>query len=106
MKRRIIIFILFSVSTVACQAQKAELSLQWKDFDFSEAGIKTALPCEPSKSVKTFQKEPKLAQVYQYACEKDGFKFSVSLSEHFDEFDPKKVKDSIDNIEQGLRDGI
>lgn len=104
--KRITILLTLVFFIISCQTQKADSSLQWKDFDFSEAGIKIALPCEPSKSIKTFQKEPKLAQVYQYVCEKDEFKFSVSLSEHFEEFDPKKVKDSIDSIEKGLRDGI
>ena len=105
MKRKILLLV-FVFFIISCQAQKADLSLQWKTFDFSEAGIKVSFPCEPSESVKTFQKEPKLAKVYNYTCKKDGFEFSVSLAEHFGKFNPEKVKDSIDDIEKGLRADI
>ena len=66
----------------ACAAQTRS-DLEWKTFDFSDSGIQIALPCEPSKEAKIFQKEPKLAQRYAYECKKDNLDFSVSLAEHF-----------------------
>ncbi len=89
----------------ACAAQ-THSNLEWKNFDFSDSGIKVALPCEPSREAKIFQKEPKLAQRYAYGCKKGNFDFSVSLAEHFGEFDLNKAKESFDGIEEMLRKSI
>ncbi len=89
----------------SCTAQTRS-DVEWKTFDFSDSGIKVALPCEPSREAKVFQKEPKLAQRYDYGCKKNNLDFSVSLAEHFNEFDPNKAGESFDNIEEMLRNSI
>lgn len=88
-----------------CAAQN-RLDVEWKIYDFSDSGIKIALPCEPSREAKVFQKEPKLAQRYAYGCKKDNFDYSVDLAEHFNEFDPNRAKESFNNIEEMLRNSI
>src|SRR5687768_14825295 len=82
----------------ACTAQ-THSNFEWKMFDISDSGIKVSLPCEPSREAKVFQKEPKLAQRYAYGCKKDNFDFSISLAEHFDNFDPAKAKERFDGVE-------
>ena len=96
---------LYLILFCACAAQTHSNS-EWKKFDFSDSGTKVALPCEPSREAKVFQKEPKLAQRYAYGCKKDSFSYSISLAEHFGEFDPNKVKESFDGIEEMLRKQI
>src|SRR5688500_9153870 len=83
----------------SCVAQTSS-DVEWKTFDFSDSGIKIALPCEPLREAKVFQEKPKLAQTYTYGCKKDNFDFSVSLAEHFNEFDPNKAKESFDGVEE------
>jgi len=102
LKALLFVFLTFWCS---CAAQTRS-DIEWKTFDFSDSGIKAALPCEPSREAKVFQKEPKLAQTYTYGCKKDNLDFSVSLAEHFNEFDPNKAKESFDNIEEMLRNSI
>jgi len=106
MRKINLVFILCVFLCLSCNAQKEDSSLMWKNFDFPDAGIKINLPCEPSKNVKIFQEEPKLAQVYRYSCEKEGIKSSVSLAEHFGEFDKSKVKEAIDGVERVMREEI
>jgi hypothetical protein len=106
MRKTNIVLMLCVLFCWTCSAQKESSKLIWKNFDFSDAGIKVSLPCEPSKSVKTFQEEPKLAQVYKYSCEKEVLKFSISLAEHFGEFSQSEVKDAIDGVERVMREGI
>ena len=101
---RTLLFVYLALSC-ACSAQ-THSNPEWKTFDFSDSGIKIDLPCEPSREAKVFQKEPKLAQRYAYGCKKDNLDFSVSLAEHFNEFDPNKAKQSFDGVEEMLRNSI
>jgi uncharacterized DUF497 family protein len=101
---RMLLFICLALlSTCAAQTHS---NFGWKIFDFSDSGIQIALPCEPSKEAKIFQKEPKLAQRYAYECKKDNLDFSVSLAEHFGEFDPNKTKENFDFTEKMFRQTI
>ena len=102
LKTLLFVYLAFCCS---CAAQTTS-NFEWKTFDFSDSGIKLALPCEPSKSAKVFQKEPKLAQTYSYNCKKDNFEFSVSLAEHFDDFDPAKAKERFDGVEGLMRESL
>lgn len=104
--KKIAVLFLFVAFTVSCNAQKENSTLIWKNFDFSDAGINISMPCEPSKSVKIFQEKPKLAQVYQFNCEEDNLKFSITLSERFEDFEPNKTKEKIDGIEKFIREGV
>lgn len=101
---RMLLFIYLALFNV-CIAQ-THTNSEWKTFDFSESGIQIVLPCEPSKEAKIFQKEPKLAQRFTYECKKDNFNFSISLAEHFGEFDPIKAKESFDFAEKMFRQTI
>ncbi|MGI9055525.1 MAG: hypothetical protein ACR2F2_06955 [Pyrinomonadaceae bacterium] len=105
MKKLLILF-LFVIFVVSCTAQKADTNLVWKNYDFSDAGIKISIPCDPNKSVKVFQEKPKLAQVYQFTCKTDNIEFSISLAEHFGAFEPSKTKDALDGVEKTMREGV
>ena len=101
---RLLLFI-YLILFCACAAQTRS-DLEWKNFNFSDSGVKVALPCEPSSEAKVFQNDPKLAQRYAYKCKKDNFDFSVSLAEHFGDFDQNKARENFDGIEDMLRKSI
>lgn len=96
---------LYLILFCSCAAQ-TQSKYEWRNFDFSESGIKVALPCEPSKKARVFQEEPKLAKSYIYNCENDGFDLTVSLSEHFGEFDENNVKERFDGIQEMMSQSI
>lgn len=101
-----VLLFLFCSLLGACNAQTTSDNSEWKYFDFREAGFRIKFPCEPSSSVRTFQKIPKLARVFAYECVKHGVKFSVSLPERFGELDESKAKDSLDSVEKMLREMV
>jgi hypothetical protein len=91
--------------TVCCPACAAQTNPADPHF-FEKAGFAVDFPCEPKEREGVFQKEPTLARSFSYECSADGIKYSVSLPERFDEFDPSKASDQIQEIEQFLKKSI
>lgn len=106
MRKIILLNLIGFICIIGCSSQDNVNKFVWKDFTFEDAGIKISLPCEPSKEVKVFQKEPKLAQRYTFNCKKDNFEFSISLSEHFGDFSEDKAKETISFTEKMLKESI
>ena len=101
------LFVLILTSCLLpCCAQSGSKKWDWQSFDFSDAGIRVELPCEPSRSSKIFQETPKLARRFEFKCEIGKFQFSISLAEHFGDFDTLKAEENINLIEKMLRQGI
>lgn len=104
MKRNLLIRLCLvgSLFTGACSGQ----SSVWVKVESAEAGFVTLFPCKPEFSKRLFQKEPKEANVFSYKCNFEGINFSVSLPERFEEFDPIKVEEELDGIEEFLKTSI
>lgn len=94
---------LMLLAVTSCEAQPKSAKMVWRDFEFTEAGLKVAFPCDPVTSVKTFQEEPKLARVFSFKCSEAKFDFSVSLPERFGSFESEKVDEELQSIEQVLK---
>lgn len=94
---------LATLSVTSCEAQPKSAKWTWTNFESAEAGIKVDFPCEPVKSSKVFQEEPKLSRVFSLKCSMAKFDFSVSLPERFGEFEPDKVDEELSGVEQVLR---
>lgn len=106
MKKIVFAKLFLLVCFVACSSQNNTNKSDWKKFNLEDAGIKISLPCEPSKSVKVFQEKPKLAQRYTFDCKQDNLEISVSLAEHFGDFDEVKAKENMGFTEKMLKEGI
>jgi hypothetical protein len=96
-----LIFVQFAAS---CSGQSQ--ASPWSKIESAEAGFEILFPCQPEISKKLFQKEPKEANAYSYQCEFEGISFSVSLPERFEDFDPSKIEEQLDGIEEVLRMSI
>jgi len=101
--KKIILLFIFVITTISCQSQKANSSLQWKEFDFPDAGLKVSLPCEPKKYFKSFQDNPRPIHVYDFSCETEGMKFLVSSKNYMDDFNENTFKQTFDANESNLK---
>lgn len=101
--KKILIFIILSVLTISCQAQKSDLDLKWREFEFKEAGIKVSLPCDPEKYFKSFQDEPRPIHVYSFSCEIKGMKFLISSQHYMDKFEENTFDKTFESHETNLK---
>ena len=102
MKKLTLLFV-FVFLAISCQAQKSNLNLHWKEFESKESGIKVNMPCEPKKSFKSFQNEPRPIHVYEFSCEVEGMKFLVSSKNYMDKFSENTFKQTFDANENILK---
>lgn len=102
LRTRFIALVFLTVYCPACAAQTNSTDPRL----FEKAGFAADFPCEPKEREGVFQKEPKLARSFSYECSADGIKYSVSLPERFDEFEPSKASEQLQEIEQFLKQSI
>lgn len=98
MKKLLLIFFC-GVVTICCSAQKQDSNLQWKTFNFPEAGMKASFPCEPEKYFKSFQDKPRPIHVYDFDCEVEGIKFLISSKHYMDDFNENTFNEIFENHE-------
>ena len=97
----LITFFVFLICS--CSSQDKIPNLNWKEFVSEETGIKIKTPCEPTKSVKSFQEKPRPIRVFSFGCEIDsGNKFLFDLKEHMDEFDKNKISEQLKYFEESF----
>ncbi len=101
--KQILLLFIFVFLTISCQAQKKDLDLQWKTYEFPEAGMKASFPCEPVKSFKSFQDKPRPIHTYNFDCEVSGIKFLISSKNHLDDFDENTFERNFEANESNLK---
>lgn len=99
--KKILLIVWFAMFSFSCHAQKNDL--KWKDFESKEAGIKASFPCEPKKSFRSFQDEPRAIHVYGFDCEDKGIKFLISSKNYLNEFNQDTFKQTFDSNELILK---
>ncbi len=61
------------------------------------------MPCEPIKSFKSFQDEPRPIHVYEFDCEVEGIIFLFSFKNHLNDFDEKTTTKTFEANESNLK---
>lgn len=76
---------------------------QWRNFESKEAAIKVSLPCDPEKSFKSFQDEPRPIHNFGFSCEVQGMRFLISSTDYMENFNERTFKQTFNANESNLK---
>lgn len=101
-----IILVLVAALSFSCGQPAQQAALDWKPFNYTDAGVKASFPCEPKTKSDTIQQAPKPARSFEASCQQGIYTFTFHLPEHTGEFDQAKLTEKFDAFEKEIRDGF